>query len=774
VKSGVLVLAPKGKDAQMAFAALADAHIAAEICHDLVDLANSFGDETDALLIEEEALAPQQLSVLLDKLAKQPAWSDLPVIILSAPGGGDRASAQALRVFGPTANVTLLERPLRSVTLVAAAKVALRARRRQRQVRDLLAERERILASISDAFSALDQNWRYIYVNDKVAELTGLTKEQIIGQVIWEIFPDAVGGEFYRSAQRAMRTREAQHLEIFYKPWDRWLETRIYPAPNGGIVIFRADITDRKENEARLHESERKLTEMEERVRAAVEAADIGTFDFYPPTGELTWSPRCNEIFGLPPEAKADYASYVNGVHPEDRHVIHETVAGVLEPTGNTRYDIEYRVIGAQDRQVRWVSEKGRAILDEKGHAVRFIGTILDITESKHAAIALQRAKIAAEEANRAKDQFLAMLSHELRTPLTPVLMSVAAMRREPEISDSLRADLEMLQRNVELEALLIDDLLDLTRIAHGKFELHQDATDVHACIEHALSISEADLTEKSLYLSKRFAAKEHHCWADTARLQQVFWNIVKNSIKFTPDAGKIDIHTYNDGQHHIIIEFTDTGIGIEPEVQSRIFDAFEQGSRAVTSRFGGLGLGLAISKRVVDLHGGAISVHSEGRDTGATFKITLSAMETSLLEGPTHLLDLDVGTTGPAELLLVEDHQDTARVMRRVLETAGYAVAHAASVAQARDLAGQRKFDLVISDVGLPDGTGLDLMRDLSRAYGLTGIALSGFGTNDDIKASKAAGFSEHLTKPIEWERLRDAIARVLALRAKSNGAAK
>jgi PAS domain S-box-containing protein len=637
-------------------------------------------------------------------------------------------------------------------------------------VQHLIAERETILTSISDAFSAIDRNWRYTYVNDKVAELAGRPKKEIIGKVIWEVFPEAVGGEFYDRCQRAMETRQPDHFEIFYKPWGRWLETRIYPAADG-IVIFRADIHERKENEARLRESERKLKELEERVRLAVEAADVGTFDFYPPTGELKWSARCNEIFGLPLNADADYNAYVNGVHPEDRHIIQETVADVLKPGGNLRYDIEYRVIGAADKQERWVSEKGRAILDEKGHAVRFIGTILDITQSKNAAIALQRAKIQAEEANRAKDQFLAMLSHELRTPLTPVLMSIAAMRREVDLSETLRGDLEMLQRNIELEALLIDDLLDLTRITHGKFELHQDATDVHSCIEHALSISEVDLKEKSLYLTKRFEATQHHCWGDAARLQQVFWNIIKNSIKFTPDGGKIDIFTRNDDGHGIIVEFSDTGIGIDPELQPRIFDAFEQGSRAVTSRFGGLGLGLAISKRVIDLHGGTISVRSQGPDKGSTFIIKLNAMETSLLEGPTYLLDFNIGAVGPAEVLLVEDHADTARVMRRVLEGAGYSVAHASSVAQARDLAHGRKFDLVISDVGLPDGTGLELMRDLKTAHGLTGIALSGFGTEDDVNASKAAGFAEHITKPVEWERLRNAIARVLALRA--NGAA-
>jgi CheY-like chemotaxis protein len=322
-------------------------------------------------------------------------------------------------------------------------------------------------------------------------------------------------------------------------------------------------------------------------------------------------------------------------------------------------------------------------------------------------------------------------------------------MRREADISDSLRNDLEMLQRNIELEALLIDDLLDLTRIAHGKFELHPDATDVHTSLEHALSISSSDLTQKHLHLNKRFEAVHHHSWADSARLQQVFWNLLKN-------------------QHHITIEFTDNGIGIDSEMQPRIFDAFEQGGRAVTSRFGGLGLGLAISKRVVDLHDGIICVRSEGKGKGATFVITLNAMDTSLLEGPAYLLDFNAVAASPATILLVEDHVDTARVMRRILESAGYTVSHASRLSEARHLASEQKFDLVVSDVGLPDGTGLELMRELKDVYGLNGIALSGFGTDEDVSASKDAGFAEHLTKPVDWDRLRDAIGRLISANGK------
>jgi PAS domain S-box-containing protein len=651
---------------------------------------------------------------------------------------------------------------LRAVTLVAAVKVAVRARSRQLQVRDLINERETILASISDAFSALDQNFRYVYVNDKVAELAGLPREKIIGQVIWDIFPDARQGEFYRRCVQAMETRQPEHFELFYKPWGRWLETRIYPASDG-IVIFRADISERKEHEERTREDERKLQELEERVRLAVEAADVGTFDFYPPTGELKWSNRCNEIFGLNRGEKVDYATYVNGIHPDDRHVIQKTVDSVLKPGNTGHYDIEYRVIGRNDRRERWVSEKGRAILDDAGHAVRFIGTILDITPAKNTAMALQRAKQQAEDANRAKDQFLAMLSHELRTPLTPVLMTISQLRRDPNLSDEVLRDLEMLHRNVELEALLIDDLLDLTRIAHGKLELHSDAVNVHTSLEHALSIAAADLTTKNLKITRRLDAQEHHCWADAARLQQVFWNVINNAVKFTPVEGTIEVRTHNDDAHHIVIEIQDSGVGIDPSLLPRIFNAFEQGGSMVTSKFGGLGLGLAVSKRVIDLHHGVISVHSAGANQGATFKIGLDAMKTSLLDGPVYYVQDPAPKSTRARILLVEDHRDTARVLLRLLERSGYDVGHADCLAAAKQLTADREFDLVISDVGLPDGSGLDLMRELREQHGLSGIALSGYGMDEDRAASKAAGFSEHFTKPIDPERLRVAVERLV-----------
>jgi len=448
------------------------------------------------------------------------------------------------------------------------------------------------------------------------------------------------------------------------------------------------------------------------------------------------------------------YETYLAGVHSDDRHIVHETVHRVRQPGSTGRFDIEYRTVGIADGRERWVAERGRAVLDSSGEVTRFIGTMLDITDKKNAEILLQRAKNEAEEANRAKDRFLAMLSHELRTPLTPVLMTIAALRREPALSDDLRRDLEVLQRNIELEALLIDDLLDLTRIAHGKLELHNDAVDIHGIIEHALGISAGDLTGKNIQVIRRFEAREHHSWADPARLQQVFWNLIKNSAKFTPQGGHLEISTTNNEAHQIVIEITDNGIGIDAKLMPRIFDAFEQGGGMITSKYGGLGLGLAISKRVVDLHRGTIEARSDGPGRGATFAVTLKAMETSLLEGPVFFLESEAAPSRHVQILFVEDHEDTARVLGRILTNAGFDVSHANTLATARELAAARRFDLLISDVGLPDGSGLELMKALRDAQGLSGIALSGFGTEEDVAASAAAGFAAHLTKPDQIKR--------------------
>ena len=252
---------------------------------------------------------------------------------------------------------------------------------------------------------------------------------------------------------------------------------------------------------------------------------------------------------------------------------------------------------------------------------------IRDVTERKRAEEELRRAKEAAEEAGRAKDRFLATLSHELRTPLTPVLATIAYVETMPDLPAELREEFASIRRNVELEARLIDDLLDVTRIGQGKLELHREVVDAHAILRAALEVCQGEAEAKGLEVSLALRAKVHHVWADPVRLQQVFWNLIKNAVKFTPAGGRISLRSADAGAGRLAIEVADTGVGIEPEALPRIFDAFEQGGTAVTRRYGGLGLGLAIAKMLVELHGGSLTATSGGRAGGSLFRVELETI---------------------------------------------------------------------------------------------------------------------------------------------------
>ena len=392
----------------------------------------------------------------------------------------------------------------------------------------------------------------------------------------------------------------------------------------------------------------------------------------------------------------------------------------------------------------------GAAILPETQEAVGFV---LDLTERK-------RAEEQAKAANRAKDHFLAALSHELRTPLTPVLLKIAMLRESPDLTPEVRADLRMIQRNVELEAKLIDDLLDLTRITRGKLALHCEVTDVHLLLDHVVKICADEAAGKRLHIDLTPEALEHFVWADEARLQQVFWNLLKNAVKFTPPGGRIEIRTADEEPGTIRIDVIDRGMGIEPETLPRLFNAFEQGDSSITRTFGGLGLGLAICKALVDQHGGTLSGVSAGRGKGATFTVRLETVSTPP-ERERAVATAATSTGRPLRLLLVEDHEPTLQVMTALLEAEGHAVKTARDLASARRAAAENQLDLLVSDLGLPDGSGLDLMRELREGYGLRGIAVSGYGMEEDLRRSREAGFLEHLIKPLDPAKLKAAIAR-------------
>ncbi len=378
------------------------------------------------------------------------------------------------------------------------------------------------------------------------------------------------------------------------------------------------------------------------------------------------------------------------------------------------------------------------------------------------------------EAANRAKDQFLAMLSHELRTPLTPVLAAAGVLERDERIPPDVREDLQMIRRNVAIQSRLIDDLLDLTRLERGKLKLDTSALDLAMLLQETTGIVAGDLDAKDqrveLHLDGVSGCRVE---GDGPRLQQVFWNLLKNANKFSPRQSVITMTARRmaGATPRVRVDVKDAGLGIEPNDLKRIFKPFEQVERMGKQRGseGGLGLGLAIAKALVELHRGTISVTSDGAGHGATFTVELPILDEQTLErsklavtrSPFHSGE---GSKG-VQILLVEDHEDTGRVLARLLRNSGYAVDYARSAGAAWELFQKSEYTLVISDLGLPDESGLELIKKMKALRpDLPGICLTGYGSEEDLNACRAAGFSEHLTKPVDMQRLQGAIGRILA----------
>src|SRR5437588_2125060 len=403
------------------------------------------------------------------------------------------------------------------------------------------------------------------------------------------------------------------------------------------------------------------------------------------------------------------------------------------------------------------------ALRDAKGNLRGYSKVTRDITDQIRSR-EFEAEKIAAQRASKAKDDFLAALSHELRTPLTPALAAATYLQDNAErLPPEFTEDIEIIKRNVQLQARLIDDLLDLTRIARGKLHLELEDCDAHTIIRNALETANSAIAAKKLKVATKLEAKEHHIRADCIRLQQVFWNLINNGVKFTSPGGEITVRTFNDKQARFHFEIVDTGIGIEPQRLASLFQPFEQADPSVTRQFGGLGLGLAISKRLVDLHGGTIEAESRGRSFGATFKVSLD----TLSEGAAAigLNDRIAGKASKAlRILLVEDHQDTRRTLSRLLTHFGHDVVTADNVGSATGIMGLNHLDVVLCDIGLPDGSGYEVAAQARAKGHIKAIALTGFGTERDVLRSKEAGFDFHLVKPVNFQELQSVLDQLAA----------
>ncbi|HEY3658878.1 MAG TPA: CHASE3 domain-containing protein [Steroidobacteraceae bacterium] len=405
------------------------------------------------------------------------------------------------------------------------------------------------------------------------------------------------------------------------------------------------------------------------------------------------------------------------------------------------------------------IDDSGAPIRDREGILQGVVLVFRDFSEHKEAQQALMKAKEEAEAANAAKDRFIAMVSHELRTPLTPVLATISLWELGDDLPQHLQGDLRMLRQSVELEVRIIDDLLDLTRTQRGILTLKAEDTDACELIGSITELCQSEARGKQLALDLRLEAKRRYVHTDAARLQQIFWNVLRNAIKFTEAGGKIAISATDSADGEIVVTVSDTGVGMSPEMLSRLFVAFEQGEQTISRRYGGLGLGMAISSALAELMGGHLTAKSEGLGKGSTFTLRLPASEQP---AEPHKPAINQPPTVPVSrrILLVEDHSVTAEVLQRILTARGHRVTAASSASAALRLVESEVFDLLICDIGLPDASGLDVVRAArERDPDIAAIAVTGFGTEEDIAASKAAGFDAHLTKPINIQTLETAI---------------
>lgn len=601
-----------------------------------------------------------------------------------------------------------------------------------------------LLESISDGFVAFDHDWRYLRVNSAASRLLRKPAEELLGKVLWEVFPAAQKLVFGEELRRAMNEKAAVRFENYYpEPLNAWFELRCYPSADG-LNVFFIDITASRAKEQQL----RQLSRVVEQSPVSVIITNLnGDIEYVNPKFTETTGYSFEEAIGQNPRILKS-GELPTGAYKD----LWNTVLAGGEWHGefhNRKKNGEYY----------WEVASICPITDENGVVTHLLAVKEDITARKNAEEALGEAKRSAEQANQAKDVFLATLSHELRTPLTPVLLTASSLEGDETVPEEFRSQFSLIRSNIELESRLIDDLLDITKIAHGKFSVRFQNVDLNDLLSTSLEIVRAEFEEKKIMVGLDAMAHSSVVRADPARLQQVFWNLLKNAIKFTPPGGNISIRTSNPNPQSVAIEIQDTGIGISPEFIDEVFQPFQQGATTGKPQYGGLGLGLSISKSIIEVHGGAITVASDGPKSGTTFTVQLPV---SVGEVKTKReRSGSVERVASRHILLVEDHEPTRTVLSRLLQKDGHQVQAVGSCEEALDAAQAQSaaepFQSLICDLGLPDGSGLDLAPKLKAILpDLVSIALSGFGTDDDMRHSRDAGFAAHLVKPVSIQELR------------------
>jgi PAS domain S-box-containing protein len=653
---------------------------------------------------------------------------------------------------------------------------------------------QHLVETAAEGIWLFDPDGLTMYANPRLGEMLGVPPGELIGRPLREFLVDhedapETGSDVANGAPACQEVRlrgsdgAVRNAVVTARPLGPdEVPGGGRPSGNGtpgGLLLMVTDVTDLRRAEVALREKESVLRSFYESSVMAMGVIEQ-TEDT---TRFISANALAEKFFGLAPGKLA-------GMTAKELRAPPEMMAAWIERFRECRATgrpVRFEYEPACPTSPKWVAATLSPMCTPGSDRALCSFIVEDITDRKRTEEDLRDAKELAEAACQAKDRFLAVLSHELRTPLTPVLIAVSSML-ESNPGLALLPTLEMIHRNIELEARLIDDLLDLSRFSRGQLRLDLEIIDIHEAIQRAIEICRDDTLVAGLDVVTELDAPHHHVSADHARVMQIVWNLIRNAAKFTPPEGRLTIRTTNPPEplntgrghpHCLVVEFEDTGIGIDPEVLPRIFEAFEQGHDDLRGRSGGLGLGLAISRSLAEALGGRLTASSRGRGLGSTFRVALSTVPAADIPAaagsgtaaPT--LPLAAVHRSDLRILLVEDNKDTLRFLATVLRERGHDVVTADRVATARAAVDEAKvpFDLLLSDIELPDGDGLYLMRELSASADMLGIAVSGFGADEDLRLSREAGFFDHLTKPVDLNRLEAAIDRATSRAAGRGG---
>jgi PAS domain S-box-containing protein len=660
-----------------------------------------------------------------------------------------------------------------------------RAELKEQECRRSEGRYRRLIETAGQGIWVIGSDGRTSYANPRLGEILGIPPSRLIGRPLDEILVDDAASWSGSEAHpdpfiwHEVRLRGGDGLVRHAIVTSRAVGPDEVPSDTargavdaeGGLLVMVTDVTPLKQAEEALREKESVLRSFYASSVMAMGVVELTDDDTY----FVSANALTDQFFGVE-------TGKLEGKRASQLKAPREMLR-----TWNERF----RECRATGRPVRFEYQRGcpsspewvAATLSPMGSlgSGRSLCSFIveDVTDRKRTEEDLRVAKELAEAGSRAKDRFLAVLSHELRTPLTPVLIAVTSLlESKPEAA--LVATLEMIRRNIELEARLIDDLLDLSRIARGRLRLDFEVVDVHQAIRRAMEICRDETLVSGLRIFTELKAPRHHVKADHARLMQVVWNLIRNAAKFTPPDGQLTIRTINPPSSEglsprLVVEFEDTGIGIDPNLLPRMFDPFEQGNDELRGRSSGLGLGLAISRALAEALGGRLTATSPGRGRGSTFRLELAAVASPASKpaarpGPVPIAaPICTPSYPPLRILLVEDNKDTLRYLSTVLRRRGHDVTTADGLTPARAALEDADipFDLLLSDIELPDGDGLQLMREIKSTRAMPGIAMSGFGAEEDLRQSREAGFFDHLTKPIDLKRLDAAMRRATSIAA-------